>query len=117
LTPKSSQVLTVSKIRANVNKGDPHRKTEESAAETSSNTVQIQFSVFDGVPDNASPWAKFIDPDEYDDEDEETCDHCICIIEYVLKHLHIPFQQTIDQLDADGGGSSKRNPGVIEISP
>ena len=71
LTPKSSQVLTVSKIRANVNKGDPHRTTEESAAETSSNTVQIQFSVFDGVPDKASPWAKFIDPDEYDDEDEE----------------------------------------------
>lgn len=72
---ESSQVLTVSKIRANANKRDPNRTTEESAAETSSNTVQMRpsqlcFCVFDGAPDEASPWAKFIDPEQYDDEDK-----------------------------------------------
>ena len=71
---ESSQVLTVSKIRANANKRDTHGTTEELVAE--SNTVQkrssqIRFSVFDGSPDEASPWAKFLDPDEYDDEDQE----------------------------------------------
>ena len=71
---ESSQVLTVSKIRANANKRDTHGTTEELVAE--SNTVQkrpsqIRFSVFDGSPDETSPWAKFLDPDEYDNEDQE----------------------------------------------
>eukprot|EP00581_Thalassiosira_minuscula_P007225 CAMPEP_0183706654 /NCGR_PEP_ID=MMETSP0737-20130205/3423_1 /TAXON_ID=385413 /ORGANISM="Thalassiosira miniscula, Strain CCMP1093" /LENGTH=335 /DNA_ID=CAMNT_0025934117 /DNA_START=183 /DNA_END=1190 /DNA_ORIENTATION=+ len=58
---------TVAEIRKNAEK-----KNERDMAETEDNMEQREsfvFNIFDGEPDPDSPWAKFIDPDGFGDDE------------------------------------------------
>jgi hypothetical protein len=70
LTNASSKVgvrrqLTVKDIRTNA-----ERKGENETDVDSEERISFVFNIFDGVPNEDSPWAKFIDADEFDDIDE-----------------------------------------------
>ena len=67
--PRLNRDLTVKDIRLNV-----QRKRENSEDMMQQQDVlaeSFNFNIFDGCPDEDSPWARFIDTEEIDDEDEE----------------------------------------------
>jgi len=70
---RSQQRLTVSDIRLNAKR---KAEIEDAAVEdgVASDDLLAEsycFNIFDGTPDEASPWAQFIDPDSDNEDDEE----------------------------------------------
>jgi len=66
---RSQQRLTVSDIRLNAKR---KAEIEDAVAEDDDLLAESYcFNIFDGTPDEASPWAQFIDPDSDNEDDDE----------------------------------------------
>ena len=61
-TTASGDSLTVEEIRSSANSKQAIEVTDESEDDDDS----MIFNIFDGGPDENSPWARFIDVEDYD---------------------------------------------------
>ena len=67
--------LTVSDIRLNAKRKDGSKQGvgQDITTDNGDLAESYRFNIIDGTPDETSPWARYIDQDEYsDDEGEHT---------------------------------------------